>query len=101
RSVSDDGPFASVPEIALSDLSIAELVDLAHELNAVRFGHMTLAEEAALVAAHAASGRPLALSHILDERSEEHTSELPSRFARVRVLPFPTRRSSDLTVGQR
>ncbi|QUL79180.1 LuxR C-terminal-related transcriptional regulator [Brevibacterium sp. SMBL_HHYL_HB1] len=67
RSVSDDGPFASVPEIALSDLSIAELVDLAHELSAVRFGHLTLAEEAALVAAHAASGRPLALSRILDE----------------------------------
>src|SRR5690625_1334051 len=48
RSVSDDGPFASVPEIALSDLSIAELVDLAHELSAARFGHLTLAEEAAL-----------------------------------------------------
>src|SRR5437868_4607494 len=34
-------------------------------------------------------------------RSEEHTSELQSRFDLVRLPPFPTRRSSDLPAAQR
>lgn len=84
RSIDDDGPFASVPEIELSELSIAELIELARDLAFVRFGHNRIAEEAAQAAAHAASGRPLAVSHILDEMA-------PSEMRGEIALSIPVR----------
>lgn len=84
RSIDDDGPFASVPEIELPELSIAELTALARDLCNARFGNTRIAEEAALVAAYAASGRPLAISHILEEMAP---SELRGEIA----LSIPVR----------
>ena len=84
RSIDDDGPFASVPEIELADLSISELIELARDLALTRFGHTRIAEEAAQVAAHAASGRPLAVSHILEEMA-------PSEMRGEIALSIPVR----------
>ncbi|KAB1947150.1 helix-turn-helix transcriptional regulator [Brevibacterium linens] len=84
RSIDDDGPFASVPEIELADLSIAELIELARDLALARFGHTRIAEEAAQVAAHAAAGRPLAVSHILEEMA-------PSEMRGEIALSIPVR----------
>ena len=67
RPTDDEGPFASVPEIELPELSISELTALARDLSVARYGHTGISEEAALIAAHSASGRPLAVSHILEE----------------------------------
>ncbi|WP_413333174.1 helix-turn-helix transcriptional regulator [Brevibacterium sp. GP-SGM9] len=84
RSIDDDGPFASVPEIALGELNIAELIELARDLALARFGHMKIAEEAAQIAAHAAAGRPLAVSHILEEMA-------PSEMRGEIALTIPVR----------
>lgn len=84
RAIDDDSPFASVPEIELADLNIAELIDLARDLALARFGQTRIAEEAAQVAAHAASGRPLAVSHILEEMA-------PSEMRGEIALSIPVR----------
>lgn len=84
RSIDDDGPFASVPEIELPELNIAELTALARDLSIARFGYTRIAEEAALVAAQAASGRPLAISHILEEMA-------PSEMRGEIALSIPVR----------
>lgn len=87
QSVDEGSPFDSVPELELPELNIAELTELARDLGAARFGYMRIAEEAALVAAHAAFGRPLAISHILEEMAPSEVRGEIALSIPVRVGP--------------
>lgn len=84
RSLPDGSPLAALREIAMQDLSIVELTELARELATARHGHTAIAEEAALVAARAAAGRPSALRHIIEEMA-------PSEMRGEIALSLPVR----------
>ncbi|WP_166821314.1 LuxR C-terminal-related transcriptional regulator [Brevibacterium limosum] len=99
RSIDDDGPFASVPEIELAELTIAELIELARDLALARFGHTRIAEEAAQIAAHAASGRPLAVSHILEEMAPSEMRGEIALTIPVRVGPVSRPMIADYVEG--